>query len=92
MAVFHPRVRESLRRLLPMLLALLPGLPAASLTAQSGPEVARAFREANGHRILAEYAELLSIPNVASDSAGVRRNAEYIVNRLSGVGVDARVL
>jgi acetylornithine deacetylase/succinyl-diaminopimelate desuccinylase-like protein len=60
--------------------------------AQSGPEVARAFREANGARILSEYAELLSIPNVASDSVGIRRNAAYIVERLQEVGVDARTL
>lgn len=59
---------------------------------QSGPEVARAWREAHGARILSDYAELLSIPNVASDSVGIRRNAAYLVGRLQALGVDARTL
>ena len=64
------------------------GLPAQ----QSGAEVARAFREANGPRILREYSELLSIPNVASDSVGIWRNAEFIRAALAERGVDARLL
>jgi acetylornithine deacetylase/succinyl-diaminopimelate desuccinylase-like protein len=59
---------------------------------QSGGEVARAFREANGPRILQEYAELLSLPNVASDSVGIWRNAEFIRTELSERGVEARLL
>jgi len=62
------------------------------LVAQSGPDVTRAYREANGHMILADFAELLSIPNVASDSSGVQRNADYLVDRLASVGVAARTL
>ncbi|MFC1661216.1 M20/M25/M40 family metallo-hydrolase [Gemmatimonadota bacterium] len=74
---------------LPALLAV----GAQSLVAQqSGAEVARAFREANGPRILREYAELLSIPNVASDSAGIWRNAEYIRDELAERGVESRLL
>jgi len=59
---------------------------------QSGAEVVRTFREANGPRILREYAELLSIPNVASDSAGIWRNAEFIRAALAEREVDARLL
>jgi len=59
---------------------------------QSGPEVARDFRDVNGPRILREYAELLSIPNVASDSVGIWRNAEYIREELAQRGVVARLL
>jgi len=63
------------------------------LVAQStGGEVARAFRDAHGPAILRDYAELLSIPNVASDSAGIWRNAEFIRDRLAERGVDARLL
>ena len=86
---------RTLLRSIPISLFLLGGAgPATDLpvVAQSGPEVARAYREANGHRILAEFAELLAIPNVASDSAGVQRNADYIVDRLAAVGVAARTL
>ncbi len=59
---------------------------------QTGGEVARAFRDANGPRILKEYAELLSIPNVASDSAGIWENAAFIRDELSERGVEARLL
>ena len=59
---------------------------------QSGAEVARDFRDANGPRILREYAQLLSMPNVASDSVGIWRNAEYIRDELAERGVNARLL
>ncbi len=74
-------------------LALLLGAAAlAPLSAQTGAEAARAYREANGPRILRDFARLLSLPNVASDSAGIRRNAEYIRDRLRERGVEARIL
>jgi acetylornithine deacetylase/succinyl-diaminopimelate desuccinylase-like protein len=84
--------------LLGLLAATLPirfdgGLTVDQLNAQrSAAYVARRFREANGPRILREYAEFLSIPNVASDSAGIWRNAEHIRNELLERGVDARLL
>ena len=69
------------------------GVLVPSLVAQqSGAEVARDFRDANGPRILREYAELLSMPNVASDSAGIWKNAEYIRDALVERGVEARLL
>jgi acetylornithine deacetylase/succinyl-diaminopimelate desuccinylase-like protein len=54
--------------------------------------VARTFREANESRILDDYAELLALPNVASDSVGIWRNAHYIRDALAARGVDARLL
>ena len=83
------RPRQVARPLAPFacLLAHL-ALGAPSLLAQqSGAEAARAFREANGPRILREYADFLSIPNVASDSAGIWRNALYIRDELAERGV-----
>ena len=83
---------------LAFLAALLPIRPEAgfrwrTLSAQqSGADVARAFRDANGPRILREYAEFLSIPNVASDSIGIWRNAEFIRDELAERGVNARLL
>ena len=59
---------------------------------QDGLTAARTYREANGARILADFAELLALPNVASDSANIRRNAEYIVGRLRDVGVSVEAL
>ncbi|MBT7524511.1 MAG: M20/M25/M40 family metallo-hydrolase, partial [Candidatus Marinimicrobia bacterium] len=32
----------------------------------------------NGHKIIKDFVKLLSIPNVASDTVSIRKNAEYI--------------
>lgn len=59
---------------------------------RTGGGAVRDFREANGPRIIREFSELLAIPNVASDSAGIWRNAEFIMDALLDRGVDARLL
>ena len=41
-------------------------------------EAARSYRSAHGAEILADFATLLAIPNVGSDSAGIHRNADFI--------------
>src|SRR5687768_1776779 len=53
---------------------------------------ARAFRQANEARILREFAGLLALPNVASDSVNIRRNAAALLEMLRRRGVDARLL
>ncbi|NNF27781.1 MAG: M20/M25/M40 family metallo-hydrolase [Gemmatimonadetes bacterium] len=60
--------------------------------AQNGPEVARAFREANEARILGDFAELLSYPNRASDAEDIRAAATFIRDALSQRGVESRLL
>lgn len=56
--------------------------------AQSTPvEVVRSYRQAHGAGILQGFAELLAIPNVASDSAGIHRNADYIMAAFQRRGV-----
>jgi len=52
----------------------------------------RQFRAANEHRIVAEFMELLSIPNVASDSANIRRNAAMLVSMMERRGLSPRLL
>jgi acetylornithine deacetylase/succinyl-diaminopimelate desuccinylase-like protein len=42
--------------------------------------------------LVRQFAELLAIPNVASDTANIRRNAEYIAAQLQSRGVEARLL
>jgi acetylornithine deacetylase/succinyl-diaminopimelate desuccinylase-like protein len=42
--------------------------------------------------LLSEYLELLAIPNVASDSAGIRRNAEHISAMMARRGLSPRLL
>jgi acetylornithine deacetylase/succinyl-diaminopimelate desuccinylase-like protein len=63
---------------------------AASAHAQSAPRAvaaARVYRAAHETEILADFAKLLAIPNVASDSVNIRRNARYIADQLRGAGV-----
>ncbi|HEX6739772.1 MAG TPA: M20/M25/M40 family metallo-hydrolase, partial [Vicinamibacteria bacterium] len=52
----------------------------------------RAYRRAHEAAILQEFRELLALPNLASDAAGIRRNAEHIVAALERRGVRARLL
>jgi len=77
-----------------LILAILGGFADNSPTEaqQTGGDVARAFRDANGPRILREYADLLSLPNVASDSAGIWENATFIRDALNERGVESRLL
>jgi acetylornithine deacetylase/succinyl-diaminopimelate desuccinylase-like protein len=42
--------------------------------------------------ILKEYAEFLSLPDVASDNENIRRNAEFLLSMLSKRGIGARLL
>jgi acetylornithine deacetylase/succinyl-diaminopimelate desuccinylase-like protein len=48
--------------------------------------------EANKHSILREYLDLLAIPNVASDIADIRRNAEHISAMMARRGLSPRLL
>ena len=75
-----------LRVLAPLLL-----LP-ASLHSQSLRDQVRTWREAREPQIIREFAELLAIPNVASDSVNIWRNARHITGMLERRGVSARIL
>ena len=74
------------------LTALLLAVSASSLAAQSGADVARAYREAHEPAIVRDFAELLSYPNRASDTEDIRRAAEYIRGELEEAGVAAELL
>lgn len=82
MSSFRPSFSAAL-----VALACLAALPAPSTAADPAVEAARAWREAHGPRILREYAELLAIPNVASDTENIVRNAEAIAGELDKRGV-----
>ncbi|MGD9588576.1 MAG: M20/M25/M40 family metallo-hydrolase [Pyrinomonadaceae bacterium] len=73
----------------PIWLAIL----VATLLAQGqvGSSV-RQFRQANEDRLLAEYIRLLSIPNVASDTPNIRRNADYLVAEMQKRGLKPQLL
>ena len=69
------------------------GLAVCSFFAQSDvPSVVRQFRRANEHRLLSEYVQLLLIPNVASDTPNIRKNADYLVAEMQKRGLKPRLL
>jgi acetylornithine deacetylase/succinyl-diaminopimelate desuccinylase-like protein len=70
------------------LAASFAGAAAASAqgTGAATRSVARAYREANEGAILTEFAELLSLPNLASDSINIRRNADHLLTMLGRRG------
>jgi acetylornithine deacetylase/succinyl-diaminopimelate desuccinylase-like protein len=69
-------------------------LLAAPIFAQTNPAslAARTYREAHERAIVDEYIQLLSIPNIATDHANIRRNADFIVELLKKRGVAARLV
>jgi len=51
-----------------------------------------AYRRAHERQIIAEFARLLEIPNVASDLQNIRRNAEFIREMMQRRGLSPRLL
>lgn len=52
----------------------------------------REYRLANEHRIVRELVDLLAIPNVASDTPNIQRNAVKLVEMLERRGIQTRLL
>lgn len=52
----------------------------------------REYRRANELRLLQEFMQFLSIPNVASDSENIRRNAAHIMDMMQKRGLKPRLL
>jgi acetylornithine deacetylase/succinyl-diaminopimelate desuccinylase-like protein len=50
------------------------------------------YRQANDTRIVAELAGFLAIPNLASDSLNIRRNARHIMQMLERRGIRSQLL
>jgi acetylornithine deacetylase/succinyl-diaminopimelate desuccinylase-like protein len=57
-----------------------------SRTAADVRAAARVYREQHEGAIITEFAELLSLPNLASDSVNIRRNADHLLRLLQGRG------
>src|SRR5215216_3661355 len=70
-----------------LLLTLLP----VAVFVQTQDKV-REYRRANERQILKEFTTLLAIPNVASDTQNIRRNAELIVEMMKQRGLNPRLL
>jgi acetylornithine deacetylase/succinyl-diaminopimelate desuccinylase-like protein len=63
--------------------ALGQGLPSTNV---------REFRQANEHRLLSEFVQLLTIPNVASDTPNIRKNADHLVAEMQERALKPRLL
>ena len=78
-----------MRHTLLVILLLVPGY---LFSQDPAVKVARDYRSENGSAILAGFAELLSIPNVASDTEGIERNAVYIRDQFRERGIEMELL
>ncbi|SNC77654.1 Acetylornithine deacetylase/Succinyl-diaminopimelate desuccinylase [Hymenobacter gelipurpurascens] len=52
----------------------------------------RQYREAHEQPLLAEFMQLLTIPNVAADSAGLRQTARFIAGMMQKRGIKTQLL
>jgi acetylornithine deacetylase/succinyl-diaminopimelate desuccinylase-like protein len=77
-----------------LLIVLLSVAAACQLALASAPNVesVRDYRRANERRILGEFVEFLSIPNVASDRENIRRNAAHLAEMMRRRGLNPRLL
>src|SRR3981189_3168166 len=65
--------------------------PAPPTPAQVAQEV-RDYRMDNADRIVRELSEFLSIPNIASDTPNIQKNATRLVEMLEARGIEAHLL
>jgi acetylornithine deacetylase/succinyl-diaminopimelate desuccinylase-like protein len=66
-----------------------------SVTSLGRPQTvsrAREYRRTHEAEIVGELADLLSIPNVASDAVNIRRNATKLIEMMAHRGIEARLL
>jgi len=62
------------------------------LAAQTPAETARQYVTAHKAELTKQFSDLLAIPNVAADPAGLKRNADLLVEQLKERGVDSHLL
>ncbi len=80
---------------MPVWLRLVLTATVCTVTVCAQPEPAAAARrwtEGNQRLVLSEFLQLLSIPNTTGDTAGLRRNAEFIAQMFSRRGVRTQLL
>jgi acetylornithine deacetylase/succinyl-diaminopimelate desuccinylase-like protein len=73
-----------------LLAAVLLSLSISEASAQSN--AVRRYRQAHESEIITEFVDLLSIPNVASDTVNIRRNAAKLIDMMSRRGIKAQLL
>ena len=61
-------------------------------TGDAGADPINQWRQAHEQQIVDQFAELLSIPNVAADKPNIRRNANHIAQLMRDVGMSVELL
>lgn len=79
-----------------LLIAFVPGpafaqKPVPTKPAQVAQEV-REYRMENEDRIVRELSEFLAIPNIATDTVNIQKNASHIVEMLEARGIETHLL
>jgi len=87
---FRFRLPARLRTLLGESSAL--AMVAISVTLAGAQSPVRIYRRAHERQIIAEFTRLCEIPNLASDSQNIRRNAEFIREMMQRRGLNPRLL
>ena len=67
-------------------------VPTTLFAQTSTQDKVRQYRRSNEHKIINEFLALLSIPNIASDNANIRKNAQSIVEMMKRRGLNPRLL
>ncbi len=79
-----------------LLIALLPYLAFGQKSAPPAPvqvaQEVRDYRMDNEDRIVRELSEFLAIPNVASDTPNIQKNAAHLVEMLEARGIETHLL
>lgn len=66
-------------------------LAASVLGAESPADAARSYVVPRKAELTQKFSEFLSMPNVAADPAGLKRNADFLLHELTRRGVDAQL-
>jgi acetylornithine deacetylase/succinyl-diaminopimelate desuccinylase-like protein len=83
------------RTSLPLLCASVffsPHLLAAQTSPETPAEAARQYTAAHQAELTDRFSDFLAIPNVAADPAGLKRNADLLVEELTKRGAEAQLL
>src|SRR5215208_4423987 len=72
--------------------ALIAGTTLLALPLRSQTSPVREYRRAHEHEILAEFLDLLAIPNIAADAEGIRKNADLITRMMEKRGFAPQLL
>ena len=70
----------------------LAAIPALAISPPDASRAARDYRTHHEREIVAEFMDLLAIPNLASDTANIEKNANALIAMFTRRGAEARLL